>query len=206
MIEQSVEIGAIAKALLTAQAQLGGVVRDSKNPHFKSAYASLESVIQHAKPALQSAGVAFTQAPGAIVDGAIEITTMLMHGDTGQWLRSTVHVPLAKRDPQGVGSAITYGCRYALMATLGLPPVDDDAEAAMLRGSANDEPPPIKSSRHAEIEAELVRSAQKGTKVLRAAWESLSQADRAHFQAAKDRRFKPMADEADRSLAIEDAA
>jgi hypothetical protein len=38
-------------------------------------------------------------------------------------------LPLAKQDPQGVGSAITYGCRYALMASLGLPPLDDDAEA-----------------------------------------------------------------------------
>jgi hypothetical protein len=37
-----------------------------------------------------------------------------------------------KRDPQGVGSAITYGLRYALMAVLGVPPTDDDdGEAAM---------------------------------------------------------------------------
>ena len=38
-------------------------------------------------------------------------------------------MPIAKLDPQGVGSATTYGLRYSLMASLGLPPLDDDAEA-----------------------------------------------------------------------------
>lgn len=42
-------------------------------------------------------------------------------------------IPLGKHDPQGAGSAITYAQRYALMASLGLPPLDDDAEGAMPR-------------------------------------------------------------------------
>lgn len=132
MIETSQNVDALFKALHAAQGAMRGAAKDSKNPAFKSSYASLESVIDTARPALQSADLAFTQAPGLIVEGAIEVTTMLMH-TSGQWLRSTLHVPLQKRDPQGVGSAITYGCRYALMATLGLPPVDDDGEAAMDR-------------------------------------------------------------------------
>lgn len=132
MIELSPSVDALFPAIHKAQAVLTGVVKDGKNPAFKSRYATLENVIDAAKPALQAADLAFTQAPGALVDGALEITTMLMH-TSGQWLRSTLHVPLSKRDPQGVGSAITYGCRYALMATLGLPPVDDDGESAMDR-------------------------------------------------------------------------
>jgi hypothetical protein len=128
-------------AIHAAQGAMRGVAKDSKNPAFKSSYASLESVIDTARPALQAANLAFTQAPGALVDGAIEITTMLMH-TSGQWLRSTLHVPLSKRDPQGVGSAITYGQRYALMAMLGLPPVDDDGEAAMDR---TPRPAPVKA-------------------------------------------------------------
>lgn len=132
MIETSQSVDALFSALHKAQGDMRGVAKDSKNPHFRSSYASLENVIDAAKAPLQAAGLAFTQAPGALVDGAIEVTTMLMH-TSGQWLRSTLHVPLQKRDPQGVGSAITYGCRYALMATLGLPPVDDDGESAMDR-------------------------------------------------------------------------
>lgn len=129
MIEQSADIVELALALHKAQATVDGVKKDSRNPHFKNNYASLEAVIDTAKPALQANGIAFTQAPGALVDGAIEITTMLLHV-SGQWVRSTLHVPLGKRDAQGVGSAITYGCRYSLMAMLGLPPVDDDGEEA----------------------------------------------------------------------------
>jgi len=135
MIQTSDNVDKLFVAIHAAQGAMRGATKDSKNPAFKSSYASLESVIDTARPALQSANLAFTQAPGALVDGAIEITTMLMH-TSGQWLRSTLHVPLSKRDPQGVGSAITYGCRYALMATLGLPPVDDDGEAAMDRTPA----------------------------------------------------------------------
>ena len=129
MIEHSPDITELAKALHATQGAVDGVRKDSRNPAFKSTYASLESVVDTARPALQANSIAFTQAPGAIVEGAIEVTTMLIHV-SGQWMRSTLHVPLTKKDAQGVGSAITYGCRYALMATLGLPPVDDDGEAA----------------------------------------------------------------------------
>ena len=141
MIEHSENIATIAAALLAAQAEMGGAKRDAKNPHFKSSYATLETVIETAKPALQAHGIAFMQAPGQLIDGALEVTTMLVHGESGQWMRSTLHVPLQKRDPQGVGSAITYACRYSLMAMLGIPPTDDDGEGAMDRsGSAKQEP------------------------------------------------------------------
>lgn len=133
MIETSEKITTLAAALLKAQAQMHGAKKDAKNPHFRSSYATLETVIETAKPALQSVGIAFTQAPGCLVDGALEVTTMLIHAESGEWMRSTLHVPLQKKDPQGVGSAITYACRYSLMATLGLPPVDDDGESAMDR-------------------------------------------------------------------------
>ena len=126
------------KAFHAAQGEMRGVLKDSKNPAFKSSYASLESVVDTARPVLNAEGLAFTQAPGLLNDGAIQITTMILHV-SGQWMRSTMEVPLAKRDPQGVGSAVTYACRYALMATLGLPPVDDDGEAAM------DRTPPTKA-------------------------------------------------------------
>jgi hypothetical protein len=130
MIETSDAIAELAGALLTFQAEVHGVVKDSVNPHFKNRYASLEGVIETARPGLQKARIAFTQAPGRVVDGKIAMTTMLIHA-SGQWLRSTMDIPLAKHDPQGTGSAITYAQRYSLMATLGLPPMDDDAESTV---------------------------------------------------------------------------
>lgn len=162
MIETSQNVDALFKAIHTAQGNMRGVGKDSANPHFKNRYASLENVVDTARPALQSADLAFTQAPGALVDGAIEVTTMLMH-TSGQWLRSTLHVPLQKRDPQGVGSAITYGCRYALMATLGLPPVDDDGEDAM------DRTPPAKAAPAATVKQDRDADRSQAFKMLKAA-------------------------------------
>lgn len=130
MIESSPSIGELCKALHGAQGVLTGVVKDAKNPHFKNRYATLEAVLDTARPALQANGLIVSQAPGRMVDGCVEITTMLAHV-SGEWMRSTLHVPLAKRDPQGLGSAVTYGLRYALMAALCVPPTDDDGEASM---------------------------------------------------------------------------
>ena len=131
MIEHTPEINEIAKALAKVQSAVNGVEKDSINPYFSNRYVSLEGVINAMRGPLGDAGLAFTQAPGAIVAGAVEITTMLIHSVSGQWLRSTLHVPLDKNTAQGVGSAITYGCRYALMATLGVPPLDDDGNGAV---------------------------------------------------------------------------
>lgn len=132
-------------ALLTVQGSVQGVAKDAANPFFKSRYASLEAVIETIRKPMTDAGLIFTQAPGAIVNGAVEITTMIA-SDSGEWMKSTLHVPLAKLDPQGVGSAITYGCRYALMATLGLPPLDDDAESAVSHAPKAAAKPPAKAT------------------------------------------------------------
>jgi hypothetical protein len=131
MIETSESIAKLMTAILHVQGAISGVKKDAKNPHFRNSYATLEQVIDTARPALQEAKIAFVQAPGKVIDGALEVTTMLVH--EAEWLRSTLHVPLQKHDAQGVGSAITYACRYSLMALLGLPPTDDDGEAAVIR-------------------------------------------------------------------------
>lgn len=132
MIETSETIGALTKAFVQAQGEMEAVAKDSKNPHFKSRYASLENVVTTARPVLHKHGLAFSQAPGSIEAGVLRITTRLMH-ESGEWMQSTLEIPPMKIDPQGIGSAITYGCRYALMAVLGLPPTDDDGESSMNR-------------------------------------------------------------------------
>jgi hypothetical protein len=44
-----------------------------------------------------------------------------------------LHVPAAKQDPQGYGSALTYARRYSLMAACGIAPEDDDGNAGSRR-------------------------------------------------------------------------
>jgi hypothetical protein len=162
VIETSENIVALTAAILKVQGELSGVKKDGKNPHFKSNYATLENVIDTARPALQASKIVFVQAPGQVINGAVEVTTMLVH-ESGEWMRSTLHVPLGKVDPQGVGSAITYGLRYSLMAMLGLPPTDDDGESAMERPTGKPAPtpntvtgPPIKRTSSAQLKRDQV--------------------------------------------------
>jgi hypothetical protein len=129
-MQHSESIKEIATALAKAQAAMHGATKDRKNPAFKSDYATLSSVVEAARGPLTDNGICFVQSPGAMEDGGISVTTTLVH-TSGEWFKSTVTMPVKDRsNAQAVGSAITYGCRYSLMAMLGLPPVDDDGNAA----------------------------------------------------------------------------
>lgn len=125
----SESISKIAAALLQAQRAITFAVKDAKNPHFKSTYADLGSVIEACKPALNEAGIAFMQMPAPSDPGTIALTTRLVH-ESGEWIESTATCPLPKNDPQGYGSANTYLRRYALAAAVGLYQDDDDGNAA----------------------------------------------------------------------------
>ncbi len=121
----------LGKALFAAQGEMRGVIMHGNNPHFRSRYATLENVTDTIRPVLQSHGVLFMQSPGSVNEnGVMDLTTWFIHAESGEIFSSVLGVPLNKRDPQGFGSAITYACRYSLMALLGLPPVDDDGEDA----------------------------------------------------------------------------
>lgn len=129
--EKSETIGKIASALAKAQGQFSHAVKDSVNPHFKSNYADLASVIDAIRQPLADAGIARHQAALSSGD-AIGIRTTLIHAESSEYLASTVWVtlPADKRNPQGLGSALTYLRRYSLAAAVGIAQEDDDAEGA----------------------------------------------------------------------------
>ena len=128
-------INELANALCNAQGQMGGVVKDSSNPFFKSKYADITSVIKAIKQPFADNGLSYTQFPISNEDG-VGVSTRLMH-ISGQYLEMEYTLPAVKKDPQAFGSAITYARRYALQSIAGIPVADDDAEAAMLRGDDN---------------------------------------------------------------------
>ncbi len=122
----------LAAALVKAQTSMGAAVKDSKNPHYRSSYASLSAVIDAVVPCLNAQGVAVMQLPH-LDESYVQLTTILMH-TSGQMLSSTVASPMGKKqDAQAVGSAITYLRRYALQSIMGLPVEDDDGHAASRR-------------------------------------------------------------------------
>jgi len=134
-MNQSESIKNLSSALVKAQKEMGGAVKDSKNPFFKSSYADLTSVIMAIKEPFASAGIAYTQFP-INDENRVGVVTRLMH-ESGEWLEMSYTLPLVKNDPQSAGSAITYARRYALQSIAGIPTADDDAENAMIRGNAD---------------------------------------------------------------------
>ena len=130
-MNQSESIAKLSAALVKAQAEMSGAVKDSANPFFKSSYADLNSVIKAIKEPFAKHGLAYTQFP-ITGDNGIGVTTRLIH-ESGEWIECGFFLPLTKHDPQAAGSAITYARRYALQAMAGIPAVDDDAEGAMNR-------------------------------------------------------------------------
>lgn len=158
-MEHSDKLDKIGPALLTVQGAVSGVEKNSKNPAFKSRYADLAATNEATREHLTAAGVVCTQWPGAFSAEArtMDMTTMLLHAESGQWIKGTISIPLSKVDAQGYGSCCTYARRYALQAALGLSPEDDDGNEAVKPNSAPQagDPRPAPKAKAREVDAEM---------------------------------------------------
>lgn len=157
------EISELAKALNAFQSEVVTVGKSAANPFFKSKYAPLDDIMLAAQPVLTKHGLAVMQLPDNL-NGAPALTTIVMH-TSGQSQSATVPLILAKEDPQGVGSAITYMRRYGYAAALGIViDEDDDGNRATPRTVASK--PAVgtagnRSTDVAEAQAAIDRSAPK---------------------------------------------
>jgi hypothetical protein len=142
----------IAPALVAALSKIEGAAKTATNGGFKTKYATLETVIDASRDILSEHGLTLIQLPGACASGVMNLETVFMH-ESGEWISGEMGIALGKTDPQGVGSALTYARRYAQMAALNMPAVDDDAEHAMGRGK-REEPAP----RASELAINLLRA------------------------------------------------
>lgn len=122
----------LAAALCKAQAAMGEVPKSGINPAFKSAdkpkgtpFSTLADVIGAIRKPLTDNGLSFMQ-PVARNEHGVAVTTVLLHV-SGQRYSSTLDMPCgANANAQAVGSAISYGRRYSLLAMMGLASDDDD--------------------------------------------------------------------------------
>jgi len=131
-VNRSPSLGKLAEALAKAQGEIVGAIKDSENPYFKSKYADLASVWEACRLPLSKNGLAVMQTTTWKLVGETQtliLETMLIHS-SGEWRMSELPIKPVKDDPQGMGSAITYGRRQSLAAIVGVSPEDDDANAA----------------------------------------------------------------------------
>lgn len=131
----SPEFNELAKAVSAAQrviepAMKGRTVEvhTREKGSYSYDYAELDDVWLSCREALGANGLAIFQPP--TTEGAlVTITTLLVHGASGQWIRMEMKLVAQGGTPQAIGSAITYGRRYSLMGMLGLVARGDDDDA-----------------------------------------------------------------------------
>jgi hypothetical protein len=140
-METSQTIGKISEALAKAQGQMKPALFDAKNPHYNSSYASLTSMMETARVALSANNLAVVQG-SSVEEGKVMVTTMIVHS-SGEWIRDSLSIKLAREDAQAIGSAITYARRYSLASMVGIVSDDDDGEAAVGRPTTVPSPKPI---------------------------------------------------------------
>lgn len=132
-MKTSDQINEISKALSAAQKEMKHASKDSDNPFFKSKYSDLSSVIDVIREPIGVNGLSFVQDVISDEKGA-HISTRILHA-SGQWIEfGPLTIPLKDKNAHGVGSAITYGKRYALCACLGIvssEDQDDDGNKAV---------------------------------------------------------------------------
>lgn len=160
---------AISKALVKAQAAMSHAAKDAKNPHFKSAYSSLASVIDAVRPALSSNGLAFVQKLHT-ADGGVAVETVLIHESGQEMSFGTLFIPATKQDAQGYGSAISYAKRYSLQAALGIASEDDDGQAAVKSRPAPSQPIKVTIDMDAAVEEMSAQTSIDALKECFAKW------------------------------------
>ena len=128
----------LASAMLEFQKLSVSAKKDGKNPHFRSNYSKLESVIEAVNQGNQF-GLFFTQEIVYVwtshhdAKSEVVVVTTVRHENDENTYVSKLPIILSNanmENPQKVGSAITYAKRYTLQAVYGLPSEDDDGNEA----------------------------------------------------------------------------
>ena len=176
----------IFEALNAAQANMGKVVKQSENPHFRSSYADLADVMRVALPALTAEGICLWHKMDTSGETMLMVTT-LTHGSSETEISCGVPLIVSKNDMQGMKSATTYAKRIGVESLTGIAPEDDDGNAA-----AKAPPPPPKPKVKPQIaddRRETLKRVFEGiTKMddLVALWETMTNEERIIFADMKD--------------------
>jgi hypothetical protein len=131
----------LEQALQYIQAELPHWIKAEKAGAHKIKYAPLKDILEAVRPICNKYGVRIRQGAerswpldegGGSKGRLIPVYTELVHAGSGERERTVIEIPLMKFDPQAMGSSITYGRRYTLLAGLGLASdeADDDGVAA----------------------------------------------------------------------------
>jgi hypothetical protein len=128
--------GSLAEALITLQANLPHITKDSTGQagNRETKYANLSTITDAVLPRLAELGLYWICRPTMNEDRFV-LAYSLRHA-SGEFI--TGEYPLPTGNPQTQGGSITYARRYALCAVLGLAPAEDDDDANRASQEARD--------------------------------------------------------------------
>ena len=118
--------------LVAALAELRTLGQDGSNPHFKSRYLTLQTLIEGVRPILARHHLALLQ-PVTADGNSVTVTTVILHASGAKFESSLTLTATGPATPQALGSLISYARRYGAGSFLGIvsdPDADDDANAA----------------------------------------------------------------------------
>lgn len=144
-MNKSESLKAISKALTSFHTKINKISKDSKNPFFKSKYASLSNILDAIEHPLSECGLSICQFP----TGQNGLTSILMH-ESGEFISAEYEMKPVKDDPQGRGSCLTYMRRYGISAILCLN-IDEDDD-----GNRASQPPKVTQEMKEDLIASLI--------------------------------------------------
>lgn len=129
MYDRSDQIDQLAAALAAAQSEMRPAALNAQNPHLRNRYADLGSVWDACREPLTKNGLSVIQPPAITENGAVRVTTVLMHS-SGQYVECSMEAEPGSNKGvtavQAAGSIVTYLRRYMLASLVGIYAGDDD--------------------------------------------------------------------------------
>ena len=134
-VKRSEQLGELAKALAMARSKMPPIEKHQQGQKGKQTYkyADLATIYGAVIEPLSEQGIAHMQFP-TYNEGRFIVTTILVHGDSGQWIESECEFlydadAQYATDPKEQGLVITYVRRYAFIAAIGVIPGGEDDES-----------------------------------------------------------------------------
>lgn len=146
MMNSSEKIGAVAKALSAAQAELKNPTKgkiatiDSNKGRFKYSYTDFAGALDQIRAVLSKHGLAFTQNPFVVEGNYVMLDSRVLH-ESGEWLGNVYPVGLVA-DHRTLGSAMSYARRHAGFPLLGIQGEDEDDDAEPVAPAQRHAPAP----------------------------------------------------------------
>ena len=125
-VVETTEYKSVHARLIEAKKGFGKAGKTADNPHLKSKYADLSSVLEAVTDSLTSAGLYVHQ---VVVEAGLHTSIVSCDGESIDF--GIMPILASKQDAQGYGSGLTYARRYSIMNACGIAPEDDDGAKAV---------------------------------------------------------------------------